>query len=684
MRGSFSGEKEESSVAVKQDFAIVDFETRSRTNLESSGAYRYVENKETIALCLAWKLPGDKARVWKPGDEFPYPLLNYLDEGGKLCAWNANFDRLVWNYVLRRQIGDDHRFIPIDKWVCAMVMSAEYAGPRKLGEAAKELGVEHQKMESGKRLVDLCCKPSSEGLFVNAPWTLGALYEYCRVDVETTADVIERLPELHSHEQELYEVDQHINDRGILIDVELARAGRDRVRSLQERVYAESIKLMGIRPTQRERFMEWMHKRGCYLDDTKASTLQAELKREDLDPDIRKALQIKLAASKTSNSKFEKLCEVPNTDGRARGCLVFYGAGNTGRFSGYLIQPQNFPKGVPKTRYNEYRRMIIEGEHLGKNSLAKMSSMLRGVIIAPPGKRLFCVDFKQIEARLLMMMANDRTGVDTFVQGRDIYIEMAADIFGKRPEDVTDDERFIGKSAVLGLGYMMGVLGFIEYCHKEGALREATAAMIASHCSHGVDGRGCEDYYNAKSSPNYDPRKHSDAMIHASSHIIRSYRERYSNVPKLWDSLVSQVTACMNNRNGQHGRFWYNHETKKLSFKLHSGRRLYWHNARQSGKNILVDRRDKKGMLTKRLWAGLLTENIIQATARDVLGMAMVVLERVSPFDPIATIHDEIVAEGDENTDVGTFEHTVMTSMAAPFDKMMVLDCSKYERYFKS
>ena len=666
---------------MKQDFAIVDFETRSKTNLKSYGAYRYVEDKQTIALCLGWKLPGEPARVWKRGDSFPRPLMEFISDGGKLCAWNANFDRLVWNYVYRRQV--EIPFIPIRRWICAMVASAAYAGPRGLGAAAAELKVQHQKEQAGKRLIKLCCEPSKEGLFVNAPWTLGALYEYCRMDVETTADVLEHVPALAQAEEELYHVDQWINDRGIQIDMPLVRAARDRVSLLQERMASEFRQITSFNPTQRAEFQKWLRFRGIHVDNTQEATLLGIASDvSSASKEIKKAALIVLAAGKSSTAKFEKACEVPNTDGRARGAFVFYGA-HTGRWAGRGVQFQNLPRGVPAEQYEDYRSKVVAGESIAPRTMGKLSSMLRGIIIAPKGHHLFNADFGQIEARILMLMAHDEYGVKCFMEGRDIYKEMAASIFGVDVSQIGDEsmERFVGKTAVLGLGFGMGVFRFLEE-NKEDFTEEAALKVVAS-CSHGEGGKPCNDYYKSKNKEQYDPRIHTEAKIHATSHIVRTYREMFVGVPKYWNTLMQSVPTAMDAPNGNFGRFHYNTLTQKLSYHLHSNRKLYWDGCRYHKREIVVNKREKKGTFVKRLWGGLLTENIIQATARDVQAIVMTALEHVSPFDPVATIHDEVIAEGNSDLTVEEFQRIIHTSLPPPYDKLLSVKCSKARRYLK-
>lgn len=369
-------------VAVSEDYATIDWETRSACSIKKSGSWRYSLDETTEVLCLAFRLPWwgepdewSDARVdlWHPA--FPHlgieeadctslylELFDWIEQGGKVEAHNAWFERGIWQNVMMPTYGWPS--IHADQWRCSAAKAASHALPRALDDACAALGLKIRKDPAGHKVMKKMSKPrkprkaereaGAQGLlWWETPELLETLFAYCKQDVRAECALSAALPDLTEKESELYALDQTINERGFALD----RCG---VESALQLIARESIRLNAElseitqgsvrKATQRAQMLRWFQTQGVYLDNTRAETLDSYLApecREEIPGPVRRALEIMRALGKSSTAKYQAMADWVCPDDRAHGGLLFHGA-STGRWTGTGIQPHNFPKGSVK------------------------------------------------------------------------------------------------------------------------------------------------------------------------------------------------------------------------------------------------------------------------------------------------------------------------------------------------
>lgn len=436
----------------------VDFETKSAADLRKTGVYVYASDPSTDVWCMAYSWDGEDVRVWSPGDPIDTELEDWIVEGGKLQAWNAQFERVIWNTIMAPRYNWPRT--KSGQWFCTMAQASTAGLPRALGQAAAVLGVEEQKDKAGQALMMRMARPrrtAADGTHVwwNTPDKIEALVDYCRQDVRTEMDVSTHIPYLTDSERQLYLLDQRINDRGVLLDRDLL----DRVRILANESKAE-IDAEINRLTRGEvrsctngmHLVAWLRKYGVLTSSVDKQAVAEILASPDLHPVIRRVLELRQAGAKSSTAKLNAMECAASTDGRMRGLLVYHGAA-TGRWSGKLVQPQNFPRPARKqAELDEIITKLKAGESIADHGHGTeiAADLLRSMLIAAPDHRLMFADYSAIEARVLAWVAGQKDLVETFAKGGDVYIKMAAAIYGVAEDKVTPEQRQVGKMAILG------------------------------------------------------------------------------------------------------------------------------------------------------------------------------------------------------------------------------------------
>lgn len=490
------------------------------------------------------------------------------------------------------------------------------------------------------------------------------LWAYCRQDVLAEEELSDNLPDLNEHETEIYLVDQAVNERGFRLDPDAIDAALDIIDEEFADLNAELFELTEgavERATQRDRMMEWLEEQGLSLPNTQAATITDYLARTDLTPTVRRGLELLQALSKSSTAKFVKMRSWICPDNRVHGGLLFHGAG-TGRWSGAGIQPHNFPKGKLKDmedvwniiKYRDRSALPLIFADKAGNPLTVMdtlSSALRGVIVAAPGKQLYVADYASIEARVLLWAAGDKEALNVFHNNEDIYCYMADDIFGyKTNKDDHPKERGIGKIAVLGLGYQMGAAKFVDTC----ALGGVTIAEdhFCAQC-----GRGTREHSRVRDHA-FEWEDHADPNDLTAVRIVTAYREKFWRVKEMWsDQEAAAIDAVyLEGERVQCGVVSWFTEDGFLYCELPSGRRLAY--PEPEVRTQITSWGEKRPQLTfmginpyNRAWqrqhtyGGSLVENIVQAIARDLLADAMLRCELSGLYVPVLTVHDEIICE---------------------------------------
>lgn len=596
----------------------IDFETRSAVDLRKTGVYKYAADPSTDIWCMAYKAPwSDDVLVWQPGDERDTHLEDWIMAGGLLSAWNAQFERTIWNNIMVGRY--QWPATRIKQWRCTMAQASAMGLPRSLGQAAAVLGVEEQKDKTGAALMLRMARPrkvNADGSYTwwNTKDKVEQLIQYCRQDVRTELSVAEVLNEMPDSERRLYQLDQRINDRGVALDVDLVHRVKALASNASTEIDAEIQRLTKGQVKAATNGMDlvaWLNSHGIATKSVDKQTVARLLTSDKLHPVIREVLTLRQNGAKSSTAKYDAMLHAVNGDGRMRGLLVYHGAA-TGRWSGKLVQPQNFPR--PQKKQDELDEIIAKlkadgdvSEHGAGTVLA--SDLLRSMLVAEDGHRLMFADYSAIEARVLAWVAGQNDLVETFRKGGDVYKEMASAIYNVDVENVTDGQRQVGKMAILGCGYGMGGKRFAEQCASMGIKVDEDEAK----------------------------------------RIVAVYREKNNRIAQYWRD-VEQDFVDMVKEAGRVGT---------VGLPLPSGRSLTYHNPRiiqrETPWGAMRDTAqvDTLNSVTRQwvsqiIWGGLLTENVVQATARDLMATAMMALE-VKGYNVILSVHDEIISEVPDN-----------------------------------
>jgi DNA polymerase len=592
----------------------IDFETRSAVDLRKTGVYKYASDPSTDIWCMAYKAPwSDDVLVWQPGDAVDTHLEDWILAGGLLSAWNANFERVIWNEIMVGRY--QWPATKIKQWRCTMAQASAMGLPRALGQAAAVLGVEEQKDKAGAALMLRMARPrkvNADGSYTwwNTKDKVDALVAYCRQDVRTELSVAEVLNAMPDSERRLYQLDQRINDRGVKVDRDLIERVSKLANSASENIDAEIKRLTNGQVKAATNAMDltaWLRGYELNVNSVDKQTVTRLLAVDGLHPIIKQVLRLRQDGAKSSTAKYDAMVNAANADDRMRGLLMYHGAA-TGRWSGRLVQPQNFPR--PQKKQDELDEIIAKlkadqdvSEHGAGTVLA--SDLLRSMLIADDGHRLMFADYSAIEARVLAWVAGQSDLVETFRKGGDVYKEMASAIYNVNVESVTDGQRQVGKMAILGCGYGMGGKRFAEQCATMGIKVDEDEAK----------------------------------------RIVAVYREKNNRIAQYWRD-VEQDFVDMVKGAGRVGT---------VPLPLPSGRSLTYHNPRiiqrETPWGAMRDTAqvDTLNSVTRQwvsqiIWGGLLTENVVQATARDMMATAMMALE-IKGYPVILSVHDEIICE---------------------------------------
>ena len=604
----------------------IDIETYSSEDLLKTGVYRYAEAEDFEILLLAYAYDNEPVRILDlaSGEDLPTELVKDITGHNPevICsAFNANFERVCLSHHL------DDVFIAPDHWICSAVKS-RYAGlPGHLDGAAKALGLEQQKDAAGKRLIQYFskpCKPTkvNGGRTRNLPehdpekWQL--FKDYCVQDVEVERAVskaLEKIP-LPKSEWDLWYVDQRINDRGVRLDMDLVNSALTINQGYTSHLASQLQIITGAdNPNSLPQLKAWLERKiGRTVDSLDKNAIPAILEETD-DPEVVAVLQIRRQLGKTSTSKYEAMSRSVCEDDRVRGLLMFYGASRTGRWAGRLVQVQNLPQN--KIADLELARDLVKGgdeetlEMLFSSTPVILSQLIRTAFIASPGRKLVISDFSAIEARVIAWLAGEQWRLDVFNTHGKIYEASASKMFGVPIDKVDKALRAKGKIAELALGYG-GALG---------ALKQM-----------GGDKMGLSD----------------EDM----KGIVTMWRSENPAIVQLWEDLEEAgIRAIQEKRKtSTHGLKLFTWRGG-LYIKLHSGRVLSYPKVAIGKSRFGTDsitymgQRATGGYGEVETYGGKLTENVVQAIARDCLAVAMMRMEAAG-HRIVMHVHDEVIIDG--------------------------------------
>lgn len=612
----------------------LDFETRSTIDLEARDTDNYTSHPTTEVICLGYAFGDESVQIVKLGERIPDRLLHHVASGGEIVAHNLAFDAAVWNNVLSRDFRyrDNTPAFPVikpEQSICTAAKCGHANIPRSLKRAGEFLNLPFKKLDVGQVLINRLSRPKSINPLV---WdtradALEAMYEYCKQDVETCRSLDKTLPDLPPSERRVWELDYTINARGLRCDLEFVRNSvrivSEHKAELDRQIKAATGGLVNA-CSEAKKICAWATNQGFDIESLAKNDLAQAL---DKNPPTHVAdvLRMRQAYAKSSTAKLGRIVDSVSPDGRLRGQFQYYGAA-TGRFSGRGAQPQNFPRlkrGVDESLDIVSKVLVNDAEGIKVqygSPLDAVSSVLRCLIVAAPGKELIGGDFSAIEARVVAWLAGQVDVLDVFRRKEDLYCYSASRIYGRKITPDDEKERFIGKVATLALGYQGSVGAF-----------ENMARLYGLNV------------------PEAEAKK-----------IVKLWRDTNPDIVRYWKNVENAAIAAVERPgcNFPAGRAGclslFRYDAPFLKVKLPSGRVLYYPRPEVTkafkfghyGKRLSYEGQVVGKVIIGKIetYGGSLVENLTQAIARDCMVESMFrVEERGWPL--VATIHDELVAE---------------------------------------
>lgn len=590
----------------------LDFETYSEKNLKDVGAYRYAEDPSTEIMLIGFAIDEHPVRVCEPGDSELQELFDAINSGATIVAHNAPFERLICREVGLRTGWPK---IKDEQWNCTAARGRALGLPGSLEDMAIALNLMKQKNKAGSALITKYCKPAKAGrrnIKDNRDDYL-AFKEYCGDDVDVSREIDRVVPELSIDEQKVFLHDLSVNDRGIPVDVPLLHKAAKIIADLEAHFENESLRVAGVRATQRDRVIEWLGQHDLVLDNLQAKTVEDAMLLPDLNPVVKEFLELRYESSRVGTKKNKKMLELVCQDETIKGSFLYHSA-TTGRYGAKGVQVQNFGKADSDAMQEKVLALIDSGsaeEFLKEfpRPLTAISKCMRGFIKAIPGQRLLIADYSSIEARVLAWLANETFLLEAYVQGEDVYKKMAASIYGCTIEEVDSHKRFFGKQVILGAGYSMGPKRFRDRCKDFGVIIPASEA----------------------------------------TRIIDLYRESVPKIAHYWKRVdLAAIKAVSTGQPVKAGKCVFRIEKDFLKIDLPSSRSLSFYQPRLIQTDWGTPKVEFTGFFNGKavpegLYGGLITQNICQAVARDLLCNGMLESED-NGYPIILHCHDEAVS----------------------------------------
>lgn len=607
----------------------IDIETYSSNDLVNCGVYKYVEAPDFTILLFAYAIDGGPVKCvdLASGETLPNEVFAALtDQNVIKTAFNAAFERICISvYFFGGKLLDPAQ------WRCTMVLAARMGLPLSLQQCGEVLHLSEGKMKEGGPLIRYFSVPAPKTgkrhLPDDAPDKWATFKDYNIRDVEVEQAILKKVRRLKpaAFDEELYVADQEINDRGVMIDRVLVDAAARFDEEYKAELLKEAQALTGMEnPNSPAQIKEWLHKvTGFSVQSLNKKNLDDLDKQLIYWPKAQKVLGIRREMGKTSNKKYVAMQKCVCSDGRIHGLLQFCGAARTGRWAGRLVQVQNLPQNHLESL--DYARNLVRNGDLEEfemnydNVTFVLSELIRTAFIAAPGHTFHVCDFSAIECRVIAWLAGEQWVLDVFRNGGDIYCAAASQMFGKPVEKHgrNAELRQKGKIATLALGYGGGV--------------SALEAM-------GGDRLGLSESEEKQ--------------------IVALWRKSNPRIVKMW--AVIEKAAMTAIKTGQNvtvyrniviGRRW-----GMLTITLPSGRTICYpraevgieYNDGWRGDHEIIEYEGLNQTTKKwgkvRTYGGKLTENIVQAIARDILGV-VILRARAKSLNVVFHIHDEIVVE---------------------------------------
>lgn len=632
----------------------IDIETYSEADIKKVGAYRYVDDSSFEILLMAYQWEEDKELGLEPilldcctRDQIK--VKEYLELKKALTdsniikhAYNANFERTA----LAKHFGVS---MPPEQWECTMVHAATLGLPGSLGDVTKILGFEEDKAKDkeGKALIQYFCKPckptkTNGGRTRNLPEHDPEKWEkfkaYCQQDVVAEQAVADRLAKWKpsKEEKELWDLDQAINDRGVKLDIPFVNGIVEYDTKHQIYLREEAVRLTNLEnPNSNNQLKIWLQEQGIETKSVDKENIARLL--QEADGTVKRVLEIKQELGKTSTKKYITMQDCICSDGRLHGSLQFYGANRTGRWAGRLVQvhnlPQNHINDIELCREVVAERDFETAEMMWGQMPFILSQLIRTAFVASPGNRFIVSDFSAIEARVLAWIAGEQWRLDVFNTHGKIYEASASQMFKVPIESIKKGSKLRqqGKIAELALGYG-GSFGAIKAMDKEESIPDKEIFPL-----------------------------------------VNNWRKANPNIIKFWGMVEAAAkTAIREKRQIKTKWLKFIFEDNVLFIQLPSGRKIaYWNAHIGTGPKgqedtILyggVDQTTKQWIDNVETYGGKLTENIVQAIARDCLATAMM---RVAAkgHNLVMHVHDEMIIDAPSNITNQEITDIMSTSIA--------------------
>lgn len=618
---------------------MMDLETKSDVDITKAGVYRYADSPYFDILLFAYSVDDNPVQVvdLASGEQLPEEILNALtDDRIQKHAFNASFERVCLSVWLRRNYPERFvsygspedacgNYLSPNAWRCTMVAAAYLGLPLSLAGVGAVLQLQQQKMSEGKALIRYFCVPYDTVNGVpqfhtpaDAPEKWNVFRAYNKRDVETEQAIERRLSRFPVPEfvwQE-YALDQTVNDRGIQVDLQLVQQAIRMDALTKDKLLQRMKALTNLdNPNSVYQLLGWLETQG-YPSDSLGKAQVQELIKTAEEP-VRSVLELRLQLSKASVKKYQAMQNAVCSDGRARGMFQFYGANRTGREAGRIIQLQNLPQNhLPDL---EAARELVKSGNLEAVELLyedvpdTLSQLIRTAFVPKPGYQFLVADFSAIEARVIAWLAGETWRMQAFADGKDIYCASASKIFGVPvvKHGINGHLRQKGKVAELACGYGGSV----------GAMKQMGGAEM------------------------------SDAEL---KQLVTDWRNASPHIVQLWwDVERAALTAVREQLPTETHGFQFSYESGFLFIRLLSGRRLAYVKPRIEPNRFGGDSITYEGIGTGRKWerletySGKLVENLVQATARDLLFYSM---QTLSQYFIVGHIHDEIILECPKDT----------------------------------
>lgn len=600
----------------------IDIETYSDVDLTKCGVYAYSDSPNFEILLFAYAFDEEQTQIvdFACGEQLPERVLAALEDPAVTkAAFNAQFERTCISKYLGRRLSPSG-------WQCTAVQSAMLALPLSLDNVGEVLNIQRKKLKEGTDLVrffSMPCKPTKAngGRTRNRPEDAPEKWErfktYCIRDVDAEREIRQKLWKfpIPESEMELYRMDQEINDRGILVDWQLVENAVLCDNQYRQMVMARAYELTGLsNPNSPAQIKGWLAEHGVEAEKLDKKTVKGLI--SETDGEVLEVLKLRLLMAKTSVKKYEAIERSVCSDGRVHGLLQFYGANRTGRWAGRLVQVQNLPQNhIPDLELarNLVKEQRFEDLDLLYDSTPEvLSELIRTAFVPNPGCRFIVADFSAIEARVLAWFAGEQWRLDTFAEGGDIYCASASKMFGVPvvKHGVNGHLRQKGKIAELALGYGGAVGALTSMGALEMGLQEEELQPLVSQ------------------------------WRNSNPHITKFW----------WDVDASAVKAVKERTEVAMGKLCFTYRSGILFVTLPSGRKLSYIKPRMTHNRFGRESLSYEGVGESKKWMRIetygpkLVENIVQATARDLLAQAMLRL-RNQGFDIVMHIHDEAVLE---------------------------------------